>query len=167
MEVPPSRDTMSTRRRFLGRLSVGLSLLAGALVGIPVVGFITRSLFRRVPQRWRDIGSLDDFPVGTTLLVSFENAHVEQWAEESGNSGAWVRHEMPEDFTAFSTNCTHLGCPVLWQAKAGLFLCPCHGGVYHDDGSVASGPPLHPLVRLPVRVSAGRVEIGTSPIVMA
>jgi len=35
-----------------------------------------------------------------------------------------------EHFTAFAVNCTHLACPVNWQAQAQLFLCPCHGGVF-------------------------------------
>ena len=43
-------------------------------------------------------------------------------------------------------------------------MCPCHGGVYYEDGSVAAGPPPHPLSRYPVRVTDGQVEIRTDPI---
>jgi menaquinol-cytochrome c reductase iron-sulfur subunit len=38
-------------------------------------------------------------------------------------------------------------------------MCPCHGGVYYKDGSVAAGPPPRPLERYPVRVQDGQVEI--------
>ena len=44
-------------------------------------------------------------------------------------------------FQVFAVNCAHLGCPVRWFAQSKLFLCPCHGGAYYEDGSRASGPP--------------------------
>ena len=69
-----------------------------------------------------------------------------------------------QDFVAFSVNCAHLGCPVQWRPQAQLFLCPCHGGVYYPDGSVAAGPPPHGLTRYPVRVKDGLVEIAAQPI---
>jgi Rieske Fe-S protein len=31
-------------------------------------------------------------------------------------------------------NCAHLGCPVTWFPQSGLFMCPCHGGVYYENG---------------------------------
>jgi menaquinol-cytochrome c reductase iron-sulfur subunit len=65
---------------------------------------------------------------------------------------------------AFTVNCAHLGCPVRWLPDARLFMCPCHGGVYYEDGRVAAGPPPHPLERYPVRVNDGQVEIQTEPI---
>jgi menaquinol-cytochrome c reductase iron-sulfur subunit len=43
-------------------------------------------------------------------------------------------------------------------------MCPCHGGVYYKDGTVAAGPPPLPLPRYPVRVVNGDVQIQTSPI---
>ena len=50
-----------------------------------------------------------------------------------------------------------MGCPVRWLQDAELFMCPCHGGVYYEDGTVAAGPPPKPLVRLRVRVANGQV----------
>jgi menaquinol-cytochrome c reductase iron-sulfur subunit len=43
-------------------------------------------------------------------------------------------------------------------------MCPCHGGVYYEDGSVAAGPPPRGLYQYPVRVNNGQVEIMASPI---
>ena len=79
-------------------------------------------------------------------------------------TAAWLRRESDDRFIAFSVNCTHLGCPVRWLPDANLFMCPCHGGVYYGDGTVAAGPPPHPLPRYPVRVREGQVEILTSPL---
>ena len=39
----------------------------------------------------------------------------------------------------------------LARPDAELFLCPCHGGVYYADGTVAGGPPPQPLFRYGVR----------------
>jgi menaquinol-cytochrome c reductase iron-sulfur subunit len=82
----------------------------------------------------------------------------------TAKTAAWLRRTGDRDFIAFAINCSHLGCPVRWQSSAGLFMCPCHGGVYYADGSVAAGPPPAPLARYPVRVWGGEVQIQTQPI---
>ena len=51
-----------------------------------------------------------------------------------------------------------------WIADAELFMCPCHGGVYYKDGTVAAGPPPEPLKRYAVRVRGNEVEIETGPV---
>ena len=56
-------------------------------------------------------------------------------------------------------NCAHLGCPVSWFPQSGLFMCPCHGGVYYSDGARASGPPPRGLFRCAWRVHEGRLEV--------
>jgi menaquinol-cytochrome c reductase iron-sulfur subunit len=43
-------------------------------------------------------------------------------------------------------------------------MCPCHVGVFYSDGTVAAGPPQHPLIRYPVRVNNGQVEIQSVPV---
>ena len=77
---------------------------------------------------------------------------------------AWLRRVTEQSFIAFSVNCAHLGCPVQWRPQAQLFLCPCHGGVYYADGTVAAGPPPRPLFQYPVRVHDGLVEIQAQPM---
>jgi Rieske Fe-S protein len=62
-------------------------------------------------------------------------------------------------FLILAVNCAHLGCPVSWFPQSGLFMCPCHGGVYYADGSRASGPPPRGLFRCTWRVSNERLEI--------
>ena len=79
-------------------------------------------------------------------------------------TAAWLRRTDASEFVAFAVNCTHLGCPVKWLTDASLFMCPCHGGVYYKDGSVAAGPPPRPLPQYPVRVRNGQVEILASPL---
>ena len=44
-------------------------------------------------------------------------------------------------FAAYSSRCPHLGCKVHWDAGEGVFLCPCHQGVFRPDGVATGGPP--------------------------
>ena len=152
------------RRRFLIRLSLGLSGLSAFIAGIPVISALLAPLLEKTPEVWRKVAELDELAIGAVKLVSFENADPEVWAGITARSAAWLRRDSASGFTAFSANCTHLGCPVRWEEGAQLFMCPCHGGVYYEDGSVAAGPPPHPLTRYAVRVTAGNVEIRTDPI---
>ncbi|HEV2392565.1 MAG TPA: ubiquinol-cytochrome c reductase iron-sulfur subunit [Verrucomicrobiae bacterium] len=160
----PAKAEERSRREFLELLTLGLGAGATAVLVVPAVGFILAPLLTRNPQVWRSVGSIEDFKIDETVAVRFEDASALQWAGVTARTAAWLRREGPEKFVAFSINCTHLGCPVRWLPQADLFMCPCHGGVYYKDGSVAAGPPPKPLVRLPVRLLNGHVEILTAPI---
>jgi menaquinol-cytochrome c reductase iron-sulfur subunit len=96
--------------------------------------------------------------------VKFLESDPLPWVGQVGTSAAWLRRVDEEEFIAFAINCTHLGCPVRWLAKAELFMCPCHGGVFYKDGAVAAGPPPRPLHRYEVRIVSDQVEIRTSPV---
>lgn len=152
------------RRRFLARLSFVLSALAAAIVGFPVIGFIFEPLFATQEDVWRAVGPVDRFKAGETVSVRFLDPSPSEWAGVSALTAAWLRRLGPLSFVAFSVNCAHLGCPVRWLPKAELFMCPCHGGVYYADGSVAAGPPPRGLFKYPVRVRDGQVEILASAV---
>jgi quinol---cytochrome c reductase iron-sulfur subunit, bacillus type len=164
-ETPGRGEALSPeRRRFMGRLSIALSALAAAIVGLPVVGFILGPLIAPEKDVWRAVGAVDFFKVGETVSVSFLDPSPMTWAGVSAMTAAWLRRLESGGFVAFSVNCAHLGCPVRWLAKAKLFMCPCHGGVYYADGSVAAGPPPRGLFKYPVRVREGQVEILASAV---
>lgn len=162
----PKREKLNitTRRRFLTVVSIGLGTFAAGLIGIPIIGFLVAPLVEKVPRFWRTVGPIEKFKVGDTVEVTFVDSSPLPWAGVAAKTAAWLRRNGEEDFTAFSVDCTHLGCPVRWLADAELFLCPCHGGVYYSNGKVASGPPPKPLPRYPVRVRDGQVEVQTSPV---
>lgn len=157
---------MIARRRFLAWLSLGLGGLTGAIIGLPVVGFffapIARS--RHLPRVWRSVGAVDQFAIGQTVEVSFQDSSPLPWSGQTAQTAAWLRRESANQFIAFTVNCSHLGCPVRWRPDANLFMCPCHGGVYYQDGQVAAGPPKRALGQYSVRIRGGQVEVLTSPI---
>lgn len=68
------------------------------------------------------------------------------------------------EFTAFLQQCTHLSCPVAYEAnrdgKGEAISCHCHNGCFDiDTGRGVSGPPreLRPLPRIEIRVADGKV----------
>jgi len=168
-EAPPVSADQIARRQLLGKMSLAVGICGGAAISVPGIAFIVAPLFRKSPTEWRPIGKVEEFAPGKTVNVVFVDATPLPWAGVTSNTAAWLRRTTnpttgEEEFIAFSVNCAHLGCPVRWLEDARLFMCPCHGGVYYEDGSVAAGPPPHALTRYPVRVNEGMVEIQTAPI---
>ena len=160
---PPS----PARRRFLSRLSIALSAVGGAVMGLPIVGFLLAPLFRAPEPAWRVVGRVADFRVGETVQAVVEEPSPLPWAGVASRTALWLRRLDEQEFIALSVNCTHLGCPVRWLPGANMFMCPCHGGVFYANGAVAAGPPQEPLVRYQVRVVNGEVQVlsGVSPII--
>lgn len=145
-------------------MAVGIGALVAAAGSIPFVGIVLSPLGRRRIATWIDVGRVDQFSVGETVKVTYVEPGSVAWSGPTSRSAAWLRRTSDDEFVVLSGSCTHVGCPVDWRKSAGLFLCPCHGGAYHQDGSVAAGPPPRPLPLYPVRVRSGRVEVMPQPI---
>jgi len=160
----PCQRAEVSRRRFFVRMTVAAGSAIGALAGLPVIGFVLGPLVRPAASLWRPVGSVESFTIGQTVKVDFSDPSPLPWSGITARTAAWLRRTGESEFIAFSINCRHLGCPVRWVEGAKLFMCPCHGGAYYEDGSVAAGPPPEPLARYTVRVNDGQVEIQTNPI---
>lgn len=155
---------LETRRQFLGRVSLALSGVAAAVVSVPIIAYLLSPLLQPKPDTWTDLGPVDNFLMGQTVEAAYDDPSPLPWAGQTARTAFWLRRNGESDFTAFGINCTHLGCPVNWRPEASLFLCPCHGGVYYSDGSVAGGPPPRPLIQFSVRLTADRhVQVLTRP----
>ena len=149
------------RRRLLG--TVGYVLAAGTVVGVPILAYLLSPLLNPAQNVWRTVGQLDQFRIGDTVQVTFQDPSPLPWSGQTALASAWLRRTGEMTFTAYAVNCTHLGCPVSWLTGASLFMCPCHGGVYYGDGSVAAGPPPRPLFQYQVRVQGQDVQLMTAP----
>lgn len=160
----PSEHAEMSRRKCFARITIAAGGAIAVLVGVPVLGFILAPLIRRPPSAWRAVGTVESFAIGQTVKVDFTDPSPLPWSGITAKTAAWLRRVDKDKFIAFSINCRHLGCPVRWLPSAQLFMCPCHGGVYYEDGTVAAGPPPEPLARYEVRINNGQVEIETSPI---
>lgn len=132
------------------------------VLSIPFVGFIFG--IKKQAVEWVPLGLVGDFPLDETRLVTLNNPIRQPWDGLAAHIGVFVRRQGEEagnegQFLVLAANCDHLGCPVSWFAQSGLFMCPCHGGVYYATGERASGPPPRGLFHCVSRVRDGKLEI--------
>ena len=54
------------------------------------------------------------------------------------------------DIVAYSTLCTHMGCPVAYDAKSRCFKCPCHFSTFDAEkgGQMVCGQATEDLPRV-------------------
>ena len=142
----------SSRRDFLLMAGVGLNVIAGAMMGIPILGYLLSSFLKKYELAWISLGPVNKFPEGATRLAIYKNPHHRPWDGVTADIPCWVRRVKGDEFQVFAINCTHLGCPVRWFEESKLFMCPCHGGVFYENGDHAAGPPPRGLYTYPFKV---------------
>jgi Rieske Fe-S protein len=118
-------------------LSYGLFAVQGLLFLIPP----------RLAPRTRRIfaGQVDQFEVGALKSV----------LDLQGNEILIQR--SAKALRAFNSTCPHLGCRVHWESDRKRFFCPCHNGVFDENGVATEGPPAaagQSLATLPLEVDA-------------
>jgi quinol---cytochrome c reductase iron-sulfur subunit, bacillus type len=151
-----------SRRETFFKIALAFNGVVGVLLGVPVVRYLLSPMTRgRKPgyDSWISLGPIDQFPAGETRLATYRNPVANVTDGETANIPCWVRHISNDKFQVFAINCAHLGCPVRWFPKSGLFMCPCHGGAYYEDGSRASGPPERGLFEYRFKVIDGNLHI--------
>jgi len=91
------------------------------------------------------IGKTSEVPVGGAKIFKAEKVMVSQPSEGK--------------FKAFSTVCTHQGCPIT-KIDGDDIECGCHGSRFAlADGSVANGPATKPLKELKVAVDGDSLTV--------
>jgi Rieske Fe-S protein len=76
------------------------------------------------------------------------------------DQGVVVTQPSAGTFKAFSSECTHRGCPVTGVAN-GVITCPCHQSEFSvTDGSVQKGPAKKALPAEKITVSGDSIELG-------
>jgi Rieske Fe-S protein len=151
-----------SRRQMLAKLGLFFNGIVGVFLAVPIIRFILSPVTRQRRmgyEAWLALGSLEQFPVGQTRLATYRNPRVNSWDGETADIACWVRHIDSETFQVFAINCAHLGCPVRWFPQSSLFMCPCHGGAYYQDGSRASGPPERGLFEYTYKIEDGKLLI--------
>lgn len=160
----PSASSIPERRTFFHWLTYAASAAAAVVFGVPFLGFLFGAL-RKKEKKWVRLGPVKDFPEGETRTVTFDNPLRQPWDGMTAHTGVFVCYlgkgeNEKDNFRVLAVNCAHLGCPVSWFPRAGLFMCPCHGGVYYETGERASGPPPRGLFPCVWRVNEdGELEV--------
>jgi menaquinol-cytochrome c reductase iron-sulfur subunit len=160
----PTMPSQPERRTFFHWLTYAASVAAAAILSVPLVAFLFGAL-RKKETEWVRVGPVKDFPEGQTRMVTFDNPLRQPWDGITAHTGVFVCYlgkgnDKKDQFRVLAVNCAHLGCPVSWFPRSGLFMCPCHGGVYYENGERASGPPPRGLFPCVWRVSKdGELEV--------
>jgi Rieske Fe-S protein len=155
------RGAKHSRRIFLFKLSLGLNAVVGAVLAVPVLGYVLGPMFKKDASEnsWIPLMAIDSIPVGATRLVQYVNPARFPSDGDTDKVACWSRRLTASTYEVFAINCAHLGCPVRWFEQSQLFLCPCHGGAYYANGDRASGPPPRGLFKYKLRYTGGQVYI--------
>ena len=145
--VPSAEDSYVTRREFTKFL--GLTSVAFLLGTLATTG---RTLAKRLlgqPSPSVAVAGVGELPVGGYKLFKYRKS----------DPGILLR--LSEDkFVAFDQRCTHLSCPVIFDAAASQLVCPCHAGYFSaEDGRPLAGPPKRALARLEVTTQNAQVYV--------
>jgi Rieske Fe-S protein len=180
--TPATEEPLPTysRSRFLEATTLGLSAAIGAVVTVPVLGFMVLPSFTNVEEDEVDLGPVDNFPPGeyviATYLANPQQGEVSRRTAFVRNNGTSEAGE--QSFTILYSRCVHLGCPVqpngpidddatrevngveLKPVLAQSFGCPCHGGQYNAEGNRTAGPPVRSLDRYTFSIKDGNLVLG-------
>jgi Rieske Fe-S protein len=151
-----------TRRDVLMKIGILFNGIVAAILAVPIVRYLLSPVARGRNggyESWVPLGNLEQFPSGQTRLATYRNPVVNPTDGDTADIACWVRNVDGQNFQVFAINCAHLGCPVRWFPQSSLFMCPCHGGAYYQDGSRASGPPERGLFEYHYRVENGKLLI--------
>lgn len=134
-----------SRRKFLG-LVVGVPVALGAACPLAVVGGAVNP-----PKALK--------PTPPRMAVVKEEDMTEKPLEFVYDGYPAILFKRDGGYKAFSRVCTHLGCIVSWDEAKRQFECPCHGGIFDEEGQVMDGPPPAPLLSLTAWVEEGVVLV--------
>jgi len=148
------------RRRFITVALGGISTAIAAIIGVPLAGFFALPALKRSERRWLEVGPVSDFVEGQIQKVLAKPLVAQVWPHETPRVALYAQSHGGRKFTLYHIHCTHVGCPVRWNAQAGRFFSPCHGGVFDKDGRVLAGPPPRPLDRYEYKIEQGVLYAG-------
>jgi menaquinol-cytochrome c reductase iron-sulfur subunit len=151
-----------TRRALFMKIGITLNGIVGLILAAPILRYLLSPVSRDRNggyDSWVALGGLEQFPSGETRLATYQNPVVTTSDGQTSDIACWVRNIDGKSFQVFAINCAHLGCPVRWFPQSGLFMCPCHGGAYYQDGSRASGPPERGLFQYEHKIEGSRLFI--------
>jgi arsenite oxidase small subunit len=115
----------------------------------PVAQVLTSDL---LPYPRVKIGTLGDLGSGVLSTTYPDPSSLVQVLKLGAKTVGGVGPD--EDIVAYSGLCTHMGCPVLYDAATKMFKCPCHYSHFDAaaDAMMINGPATQHLPRLVLEV---------------
>jgi menaquinol-cytochrome c reductase iron-sulfur subunit len=152
-----------TRRTVLGMLVAGGAILISGIVAIPTFLAGISPALRSRRGEWRSVGSAEGISVGE-VRQTFAAHDPDAWPKSATNDAVFVWRKSDTEFVVFSRSCTDLGCPLDYEPGSACYFCPCHGGIFANDGSRLAGPPNGPMHRYVHRIRNDLIEIDLSSV---
>jgi Rieske Fe-S protein len=143
--IDSAMDAYVARREFTKFL--GLTSLALA-VGQFWIGLQNR--WRQARGNWPEmaVGDLENLKVGGAMSFRYPTE----------SDPAILLRPDANHLLAYSSQCTHLQCPVLPDIEKSQLHCPCHAGHFDmNSGRPIAGPPRRPLQQIAVEARGGTI----------
>lgn len=147
-----------SRRAVLGWLVTIINAAVASVLLVPGAKFVLAPLNRKSKEQWIDIIGENEIAMGETKEVSY-TLKVHDGYQVVDRKYTVFLHKSDSGLMCFDPACTHLGCRIKFQSEKHRYFCPCHGGVFGENGQVVSGPPPTGLVQHKVKQENGRVLI--------
>jgi len=139
------------RRGFVKILLAFLGSIMGAVLGLPAIWYLLSPALKvQKSETWIPLGALNNFPIGTPVLLSFTRTRANGWEKTVNSYGVYVVRSNESEVHVYSNKCTHLSCRVSWTREA--YQCPCHDARFDLHGNVLQGPPPAPLSRFETKI---------------
>lgn len=149
--ISQSDEHKMSRREFTKMLGMG----AMACAGFTAVQQFLPVTASAAPMAVADVGEL---AVGEYKLFNYPTP----------DHPALLIHLEQNEYVAYSQSCTHLMCPVHYEAETQQLVCPCHAGFFNaKNGEVIAGPPPRPLPNYPISIQDGKIFVGKSTTAVA
>ena len=143
------------RRSFLKAGLLFISGLISAVIAVPLFGFAILPTLKKAPRKYVVLGIVDLLKGSRYKKVNYTFQSTDGWIQTNKKRSVYVTDEGNGNFVVLSRVCSHLNCLVRWEESKRQFLCPCHGGVFDEEGNVVAGPPPRALEKLSVKVEDG------------
>lgn len=150
-------DKLSRRHFFKvsGGLAAGAGLASGVLPATAEAASSTDAGRANLPYPRKPLGTAAKLSVGQPMAFTYPDASSPCTLLKLGK--ATEGGVGPEsDIVAYSTLCTHMGCPVAYESKSGCFRCPCHFSSFDAEkgGQMICGQATENLPRIVLHYDA-------------
>ena len=176
---PPDPEALGvTRRQFLNRASIGLTLLGVSGFGAASLAFLWPKAGGGFGSKVK-LGSISDVntviasgqPANNFSYFAEAQTYLQPFPAEALAAGKAVYDErmwpgLEAGYVALWQKCPHLGCKVPACNTSQWFECPCHGSQYNRVGEKKAGPAARGMDRFPITIEGDDVIVDTGTVII-
>lgn len=140
-----------SRREFL-KYTGGVAAGAAALPATAEAAPAAEAGNAVLPYKEKMVGKAGSLGLNQTVSFTFPDASspcvlLKMGTPVQGGVGP------SQDIVAYSTMCTHMGCPVSYDSSIRVFKCPCHFSIFDAEmaGQMVCGQATENLPRIVLR----------------